>query len=145
MPATVTVDTTTGLTQRVVAGEHELRVDEPTSLGGGGEGPTPYDLLLAALGACTSMTLQIYAKRKGWPLFGVVVTLSHDRVHAEDCADCTTGEGYISEIKREIFLQGPLTDEQRQRLLEIASRCPVHRTLTSEIKVRDTLRPATST
>ena len=141
MPATVTVDTTTGLTQRVVAGEHELRVDEPKSLGGGGEGPTPYDLLLAALGACTSMTLQIYAKRKGWPLFGVVVTLSQDRVHVKDCEDCTTAEGYISEIKREIFLQGPLTDEQRQKLLEIASRCPVHKMLTNEIKVRDTLRP----
>ena len=142
MASTVTVDTLNGFTQRVVARHHEFRADEPTELGGNDEGPTPYEHLLAALGSCTTITIQMYAQRKGWPLFGVVVKLSHDRVHVKDCADCETTEGYISEIRREIMLQGPLTDEQRSRLLEIASRCPVHKTLSHEIKIRDTLSPA---
>ena len=116
--------------QRIIAGHHALAADEPESLGGGDSGPTPYDLLLAGLGACTSMTLRMYADRKGWPLEHVSVRLSHERIHAEDCADCEAGEGKVSRIERVIELTGHLDGEQRVRLLEIADRCPVHRTIT---------------
>jgi len=121
------------LRQDVQAGRHQLVVDEPVEGGGNDAGPTPYDLLLAALGACTAMTLRIYARRKGWPLVDVEVRLRHDKIHARDCAECETKEGRLDHVEREILLHGPLDQSQRTRLLEIANRCPVHRTLASEI------------
>lgn len=124
----------------VHAGGHRLFADEPESSGGGDLGPSPYDYLLAALGACTSMTLRIYADQKQWPLEGVSVRLSQQRIHAQDCADCESKPGgRITEITREITLRGALSEEQRARLLEIAEKCPVHRTLTGEIKIRSKL------
>jgi len=129
-----------GLRQQVRAGRHWLVADEPESVPGGADlGPNPYDFLLAALGTCTAMTLRMYADRKGWPLEGVEVTLSHERIHAEDCGDCESKSGRIAEIRRRIALTGELEEDQRARLLEIADRCPVHRTLTSEIKIRSSL------
>jgi len=122
-------------TQRIAAGPHRLRADEPESVGGLDSGPGPYDLLLAGLGACTSMTLRMYAERKGLPLERTRVTLTHDKIHASDCADCETKEGKIDRIERRIQMTGDLTAEQRQRLLEIADKCPVHRTLHSEIVI----------
>ena len=127
------------LSQEIRAGRHVLRADEPASVGGNDSGPTPYDYLLAALGACTSMTIRMYANHKQWPLDKVTVQLKHDKVHAEDCADCETREGKVDEIERRIGLEGALDDTQRERLLEIAEKCPVHRTLHSEIKVRSRL------
>lgn len=123
----------------VRAGRHSLPADEPEKLGGGDSGMSPYDFLLASLGACTSMTLRMYAQQKNLPLSGVSVRLRQQRVHAEDCADCDSTEGHITEITREIALAGELSDTQRQRLLEIADKCPVHRTLTGEVKVRSRL------
>jgi putative redox protein len=128
-----------GFVQEVTVGEHRLVADEPTALGGTDTGPTPYDLLISALGACTSMTVSLYARRKHWPLEAVTVRLRHSRVHAADCADCETKEGGIDRIESEIELHGALTEEQRARLLEIAGKCPVHRTLTSEIEIRTRL------
>jgi uncharacterized OsmC-like protein/alpha/beta superfamily hydrolase len=123
------------LAQEILVGRHRLAADEPASAGGSDTGPNPYDLLLAALGACTSMTLRLYADHKQWPLEGTTVHLSHAKIHAADCADCETKEGKIDRIEREIELRGPLDTAQRQRLLEIAEKCPVHRTLHSEIKI----------
>ena len=117
----------------------ELVADEPKSLGGTDAGPTPYDYLLAALGGCTAMTLRMYADRKGWPLESVTVWLSQERIHATDCEECETEEGRIDRIEREIELEGPLEEEQRRRLLEIADMCPVHRTLESELLVENSL------
>jgi putative redox protein len=124
---------------QVDMGEHSLRSDEPADLGGDGAGPDPYDLLLGALGACTSITLRMYADRKGWKLEKVRVGLTHQRIHAKDCEDCegTGSTPFVDEIDREVEIVGDLDDEQRARLLEIANKCPVHRTLTeNEIKVR---------
>jgi len=132
------------LKQEIVAGNHRFIADEPVASGGSDAGPDPYSLLLAALGACTSMTLQIYAKRKEWPLEKVEVTLTHSHIHADDCVDCTTKQGMINQIERRIEIRGALTDEQRARLLEIAQHCPVHKTLTSEIVIRDQLVSLTS-
>jgi putative redox protein len=113
---------------------------------GNDEGPNPYELLLAALGACTSMTLRMYADRKHWPLQGVQVRLGHSRIHAEDCATCDTKEGMLDQIDCEISLIGDLSDSQRQRLMEIANHCPVHRTLLGEIQIRMSLSaPGAST
>ena len=110
--------------------------DEPASLGGDGAGPDPYALLLAALGSCISMTLMLYARRKGWPVERVKVRLRQGRIHAKDCAECAeTAEGFVHRIEREVTFEGDLTDEQRARLLEIAHKCPVHKTLTSEIVI----------
>jgi uncharacterized OsmC-like protein len=120
-------------TQTITAGRHLLTADEPVSVGGTDAGPTPYDLLLAALGSCTAMTLRMYADRKGLPLHRTTVRLRHDRVHAKDCEQCERGVGMLSRIRREIDLEGPLGDQDRRRLVEIADRCPVHRTLDSEI------------
>ncbi|HEY0173244.1 MAG TPA: OsmC family protein [Pyrinomonadaceae bacterium] len=113
-----------------------LVTDEPEALGGEGAGPDPYTLLLAALGSCVSMTLTLYARRKGWPLERVRVRLRQHRVHSKDCAECESdAEGFIHHIERAVELEGDLDEEQRARLQEIAHRCPVHRTLTSEIAV----------
>jgi putative redox protein len=128
-----------GFAQEVIAGPHRFRADEPPEANGTDLGPNPYDLLLAALGSCTSMTLRLYADHKALPLEAVGVRLRHTRIHAQDCADCETKEGRIDQIEREIELSGPLTPEQRTRLLEIADRCPVHRTLSGEIKIRSKL------
>jgi putative redox protein len=128
-----------GFAQTVTAGRHRFAADEPAALGGGDGGPTPYDLLLAALGACTSMTLGMYARHKKWPLRRVAVRLRHERVHAKDCADCEAKEGQVDRIGRELELVGDLDETQRARLLEIAERCPVHRTLTGQIEVRTRL------
>jgi uncharacterized OsmC-like protein len=125
-----------GFAQDIVAGPHRLASDEPVAEGGTDKGPSPYDLLLAALGSCTSMTVGMYARRKGWPLEKVDVTLRHSKIHATDCADCETKEGMLDRIQRDIHFVGPLTTEQRSKLLEIANKCPVHRTLTSEIDIK---------
>jgi putative redox protein len=126
-------------TERVRVGRHALRADEPVASGGTDTGPGPYDYLLASLGACTAMTLRLYAERKAWPLAKVMVRLRHGRIHAADCADCETKEGLVDHIERAITLEGPLDGTQRARLEEIADKCPVHRTLTSEIKITTTL------
>ena len=125
----------TGFAQEVTVGAHRLRGDEPTSVGGTDTGPTPYDFLLAGLGSCTSMTLGLYARRKKWPLESVSVRLHHAKVHAEDCASAETKRCRLDHIDCEITLVGPLSDEQRARLLDIAKKCPVHRTLISEIVI----------
>lgn len=127
------------LTQNMLDGRHQLLADEPTAVGGDDRGPGPYELLLMALGACTSMTLRLYADRKRWPLGRVSVRLRHAKIHAEDCADCETKRGMLDRIERVISLEGTLDAAQRQRLLEIADMCPVHRTLTSEIKIETSL------
>ena len=118
-----------GFAQQITSGSHELRSDEPTALGGTDTGPGPYELLLASLGSCTSMTLRLYARRKEWPLEGVTVTLRHEKVHVDDCAECERPTARIDRIERDIELEGALDDTQRERLLEIANKCPVHRTL----------------
>jgi putative redox protein len=125
-----------GFTQEIVAGPHQLTADEPKDMGGEDEGPTAYDLLLAALGSCTSITVTLYAQRKSWPLQDVIVRLRHSRIHATDCAECETKEGKIDRIELDIEFVGPLSSEQRSKLLEIAKKCPVHRTLTSETNIR---------
>ena len=124
-----------GLRTEISADGHVAVADEPASLGGTGAGPTPYDYLLGALGACTAMTVRMYADRKGWPLESVTVRLAHDRIHAEDCEGCETGKGRIDRVRHEIGLTGSLEDAQREKLLEIAEKCPVRRTLTSELLV----------
>lgn len=142
-PSRVTVrGGSSGLNQQITVGRHHLVGDEPADQGGDDAGPNPYDLLLAALGTCTSMTVSLYARRKGWPLEGVAVHLVHSKIHALDCAHCETKEGMLDHIDRDLELAGPLSDEQRGRLLEIANKCPVHRTLTSEIDIETRLAPA---
>jgi putative redox protein len=128
--------------QEIISGRHHLIADEPKDAGGLGSGPGPYDLLLAALGACTSMTLRLYADRKRFPLARTQVRLRHSRIYAEDCAECETKQGMLDRIERVIILEGDLSAEQRARLLEIADQCPVHKTLKSEIDIRTTVGPA---
>ena len=121
-----------GLHHEVSVGSHRLSADEPPHLGGSDQGPNPYDLLLASLGACTAMTVTMYAQKKDIPLQGVTTRLRHSRIHADDCGTCETEKGKLDSIELSIDLDGPLSDEQRAKLLEIAYKCPVHRTLTSE-------------
>lgn len=130
----------TRLQQTISAGKHRMIADEPVSVGGHDTGPAPYDFLLAALGACTSMTMRLYAERKSIPLDRITVALKHGRIYAKDCEDCETKEGMISKIDRVITMDGNLDAEQRDRLMEIADKCPVHRTLTSEIKIVTTAK-----
>ena len=125
----------------IAVGPNTLMADEPVDVGGDDLGPRPHELLLAALGACTAMTLRMYADRKEIPLKGVRVHLAHRKIKAADCPDCFTTEGQVEEIVREIALEGELDAPTRERLLEIANKCPVHRTLTGEIKIRSTLMP----
>ncbi len=121
--------------QTVSIGPHRMLADEPLAAGGEDTGPGPYDFVLAGLGACTSMTMRLYAERKSLPLERVTVTLKHSKIHAEDCAECETRAGMLDQIDLTIAMEGPLDAEQRQRLMEIADKCPVHRTLTSEIHI----------
>jgi len=125
--------------QTVNVGRHWLRADEPPSIGGDDSGPSPYQLLSAALGACTSMTMRMYANQKKLPMEKVTVTLKHKKIHAEDCVECETRVGKIDKIDREIHIEGDLTDEQRRNLMRIADRCPVHRTLNSEVVITSQL------
>lgn len=122
--------------QEITAGKHRLIADEPVSVGGGDAGPDPYDYLLAALGVCTAMTVGFYARRNKFPLENVTVSLWHSRIHARDCGECETKEGMIDRIDLQLDLSGPLAPEQHAKLMEIARKCPVHRTLTSEINIR---------
>lgn len=133
----VIVSSVAGLRNLVQYGDgQKMIIDEPVSLGGTGSGPDPYTLLLAALGGCISMTVTLYARRKGWPVERVTVRLRQQRIHAEDCAECThSTEGFVHRIERSVEVEGPLSDEQRTRLQEIAHKCPVHKTLASEIVV----------
>ena len=136
-PADVVVrGNASGFLQEVVSGKHNLRADEPVSAGGSDAAPGPYDYLLIALGVCTSMTVGLYARRKQWPLENITVSLRHSRIHAKDCEACETKEGMLDRIDTEIELTGSLTAEQRAKLMEIAAKCPVHRTLKSEINIR---------
>ncbi|WP_439374161.1 bifunctional alpha/beta hydrolase/OsmC family protein [Bradyrhizobium sp. DASA03120] len=121
--------------QLVTVGPHHLVADEPKAAGGEDAGPGPYDFLLAGLGACTSMTMRLYADRKSLPLDRVTVTLKHSKIYAKDCAECETREGMLDQIERDIAIDGALDAEQRKKLMEIADKCPVHRTLTSEIRI----------
>jgi putative redox protein len=135
----VTVVSESGLTQEITSGPFRIRADEPVEVGGGGTGPSPYELLLASLGACTSMTLRLYATRKGWNLERITVRLRHHRVHAQDCIDCETKPASVDRIDREIELAGNLSEEQKARLQAIAEKCPVHRTLMSRIEIRTSI------
>jgi uncharacterized OsmC-like protein len=139
MSTSVVVRNRSGFRSEAEAGPHRIVLDEPVDFGGTGQGPTPYDLMAGALGGCTAMTLQFYAKRDGLPLEGADVTVSHDRQHAKDCADCVTQVGYITRFRVEIALHGPLSPEQRQKLLAVAARCPVGKALQSEIKIDEVL------
>jgi uncharacterized OsmC-like protein len=136
-PADVVVrGNVSGFLQEIVSGKHHLRADEPVSAGGGNAAPSPYDYLLIALGVCTSMTVGLYARRKQWPLENITVSLRHSRIHAKDCEECETKEGMLDRIETEIELTGSMNSEQRAKLIEIAAKCPVHRTLKSEINIR---------
>lgn len=122
-------------TQEILIGKHKLEADEPIANGGTDIGPSPYDFLLAGLGACTSMTIRMYATLNKIPLEGVEIELSTEKIHAIDCADCENKNAKIDHIERKIKLTGPLSQEQRMKLLDIANKCPVHRTLTSKILI----------
>ena len=135
-PHVIVHGTAAGFAQEIEVGSHELFADEPVSYGGTDTGPSPYDLLLAALGSCTSMTIGLYARKRSWPLEKITVLLRHSKIHAQDCDDCETKEGKVDRIWRDIHLDGNLSDEQRAKLMEIADKCPVHQTLTSEINIK---------
>jgi uncharacterized OsmC-like protein len=135
----VTVESEGYLKQRITAGNHTITADELVSAGGQDSGPDPYSLLLGSLGACTSMTIQMYARHKGFPLEKVSVRLTHERIYANDCDECESKDGMVGRIERHINLSGPLSVEQRARLLEIAGKCPVAKTLKSELLIKDFL------
>ena len=130
--------------QEILTGPHRMLADEPSSLGGLNSGPGPYDFLLAGLGACTSMTIRLYAEFKKIPLTDVSVRLSHGKIHGKDCEDCDTKVSMVDHIERIITLEGPLDDEQRQKLMEIADKCPVHKTLESKVDIHTVERRVTS-
>ncbi len=138
-PDVIVTGRASGYAQKIEAGSYRLLADEPISYGGGDAGPGPYDLLLAALGSCTSMTVGWYARSKTIPLEDVRVELRHSKIHSLDCAECETKSGKIDRIEMELHFTGNITDEQRAKLLEIAGRCPVHKTLKSEIDIRTKL------
>ena len=139
-PRTVVVEgPRSGFRTQVTEDRHHLTVDEPVPVGGTDSGPSPYEMLLAALGSCTAMTLRLYADRKKWPLEQVVVKLRHRKVHAQDCADCEVKAARIDVVDRVLELKGPLDEAQRAKLLEMAERCPVHQTLHTTIQVNTTL------
>jgi len=140
----VVVTSKGNLRQEIWAGSHTLAADEPVDAGGDDAAPTPYELLLGALGACTSMTVQMYARRKQWPLEAVEVRLHHDRIHARDCAECEQREGYLDHIEKEIVVSGPLSPEQVTRLGEIAEKCPVNRTLHLSVHTSQSIRLAST-
>ena len=140
----VVVETGRGLAQQLLDGRHRLLADEPVASGGADVGPNPYELLLMALGACTSMTLRLYANRHQWPLARVSVRLAHARNHVQDCIDCEMNQTKLDRIDREISLEGSLDENQRARLLAVANSCPVHRTLASGVDIATRLAPATS-
>jgi len=134
----VIVTSLSDLKNEVRYGDHTFITDEPVAAGGEDAGPDPYSLLLAALGSCISMTTMLYARRKGWDVKKVTVRLRQQRIHADDCKECEdTKEGFVHRIERSVDFEGNLTEEQRSRLQEIAHKCPVHKTLTSEIVIVD--------
>ena len=135
-PPVIVRGTAADFSQKIEIGSHHLTADEPVSFGGSDTGSSPYDLILAALGACTSMTIGLYARKRKWPLEHITVSLRHSKIHAADCEECETKEGRIDRIELDIYLDGALTDEQRAKLMEIAEKCPVHQTLTSEINIK---------
>jgi putative redox protein len=135
---TITVRSVQGYQQEIIAGDHILFADEPIDVGGDDTGPNPYELLLGALGACTAITMRMYATRKQWPLESIEIELTHSRDYAKDCETCAESDVKLDRITRRIELRGELDDSQRERLLEIARRCPVHRTFTEgEIEIVD--------
>jgi len=125
-----------GFAQRVQARTHTLSADEPADVGGADTGPDPYELLLASVGSCSAITVQMYARRKEWPLEKVTVRLSHQKVHAEDCGDCEQETGTVDVIEKQVEVTGDLSDAQRTKLIEIADKCPVHRSIERGVKVR---------
>ncbi len=129
-----------GFQTEIIANGHRLIADEPIAVGGADTGPNPYDYLVAALGACTSMTLRVYADRRQWPLEAITIRLKHEKIHEQDCENCESEDRVIDQIDREIELSGPLDETQKRKLLEIANKCPVHRTLQSKITVRSYLK-----
>lgn len=128
---TISAELTTGFSVRISNGRHTWFADEPADVGGGDDGPNPYELLLGALAACTCITISMYCQRKGWALDAVSADYTHDRVHADDCDDCDEkpASGYLDRVRSRVFIDGAFTDEQRARLTEVAQRCPVHKTL----------------
>lgn len=139
-PQIIVKETTAGrFTQEITIGLHTLTADEPSTYGGNDLGPSPYDFLLTALGTCTSMTVRMYANLKKIPLENVIVKLSHNKIHVEDCRDCETEKAFLDHIDIVVELKGNLSEEQRDKLLEIANKCPVHRTLTSKIIINTQL------
>ena len=134
----VTVTSLANLQNEVRYGAHTFTTDEPKGAGGEDAGPDPYTLLLAALGSCIAMTTMLYARQKGWPLERVTVRLRQQRIHAKDCQECErSNEGFVHRIERAVYFEGELSDEQRARLQEITHKCPIHRTLTSEIVIAE--------
>lgn len=140
--ASVVVKGGPSLRQEIQIRDKTVVVDEPRDVGGGDEGPSPYELLLGALGSCTAMTIIMYAGRKGWRVDGIRVELEHDRIHARDCATCDTEEGFLDRIRLQIAVDGPLHEEQRARLEEVARRCPVRKTLSPAIRIEEDLKLA---
>jgi putative redox protein len=137
----IVVRSQAGLTQTIDIRGHHLTADEPTDAGGSDLGPNPYELLLSALGACTAITVRMYAQRKGWPLESIEVALQHERIHAQDCADCETRDGFLDHITKFISLRGALDAEQRQRLMDVSERCPVQKTLQNEVHIETRFTP----